>query len=272
MLLTLKILFLCLGLLYAAICLFLFLSQSRLVYSPYRALEADPSDVGLPFAEVLLQSGPETIHAWYVPAEHPRGTVLFCHGNGGNISHRLDTLVLLHGLGMNTLLFDYRGYGRSTGTPSEQGTYVDGQAAWDWLLAQGIPPEGIVLMGRSLGGAVAARLAADNAPAGLILESTFTSVPDMGARRYPYLPVRLLSRYNYDTLSLLPQLHCPVLIVHSPIDDIVPFALGRTLFDRSPEPKQFLELTGDHNTGFMLTGEPYVQGLDAFFTQVLREN
>lgn len=270
MLLTLKILLLALSLIYTGICLFLFLFQSRMVYLPYSVLEADPSDVGLAYEEVQLPSGPETVHAWYVPAQHPRGTVLFCHGNGGNISHRLDTLVLLHRLGMNTLLFDYRGYGRSTGTPSEQGTYADGQAAWDWLLAQGTPPERIVLLGRSLGGAVAARLAVENAPAALVLESTFTSVPDMGASLYPYLPVRLLSRFSYDTLARLPKVRCPVLIAHSPADDIVPYALGRTLFDRASEPKAFLELTGDHNSGFLLTGEAYVNGLDIFFTQALK--
>jgi pimeloyl-ACP methyl ester carboxylesterase len=282
---------------YAALCLGMYLLQGRLVYRPGRGLVADPSDAGLAYEEVWIPAGGERVHAWYVPApdaeskEGPgRGTVLFCHGNGGNISHRLETLRLLHGLGMHVLLFDYRGYGRSEGSPSEVHTREDALACWEWLLAErGEPPERIVVMGRSLGGAVAARLAVDAAgragpiaavpigagpvtrpvPAGLVLESTFTSIADMGARSYPWLPVKPLTRHRYDTRPLLPRVRCPVLVAHSPDDGTVPWDMGRELFSLAPEPKAFLELSGAHNDGWQQTGEPYRRALDDFFRAVL---
>lgn len=271
-------------LVYVGMALTLFLTQARLVFRPYHVLEATPADVGLVYENLRLTSGQETINAWYVPAAgKSRGTVLFCHGNAGNISHRLETIALLHALGLNTLLFDYRGYGESTGKPSERGTYADAATCWDWLVrVHGEKPGRIVVMGRSLGGGVAAQLVAHLAEtnqevAGLILESTFTSVPDMGARIYPFLPVRLLSRIHYDTRSRLARITCPVLVAHSPEDDVVPYALGRELLEQAKgraaagaaQRTDFLELTGNHNSGYLLSGETYLRGLDQFFAEVL---
>lgn len=262
---------------YVTVLLMVYLFQSKLVYVPYRTLEATPADVGLAFEEVRFVCGEETIHGWYMPADSPKGSVLFCHGNGGNISHRLETLLLLNRLGMNMLIFDYQGYGLSTGSPSEQGTYDAARGGWDWLVeTRAEAPERIVVMGRSLGGAVAAQLAATlpkgERPAGLVLESTFTSAPDMGARMYPLLPVRLLSRFSYDTRSRLEQLHTPVLFAHSQQDDIVAYELGHELFDLYTGDKVFLEMTGDHNSGFLLTGSAYVDGLEMFFERSLESN
>lgn len=291
------------ALLWLAIAAWMALFQSRLVYQPMRSVTGSPRDVGLAYEELQLRSrdasgAPVWIQAWFVPAPQVgeakpaplpamgksapsgpppgRGTVLFCHGNAGNLGHRLETLQILHRLGMNVLIFDYQGYGESQGRPSETGTLADAGTALQWVLERGERPERIVVMGRSLGGAVAAALAAQcSSPlAGLVLESTFTSIPDMGALLYPWLPVRLLSRYQYDTLKLLPALaqkNQPLLVIHSPEDDIVPAELGRTLYEEYDGPKQFMEISGNHNQGFLLTGPAYDQSLDRFFRDVLEK-
>jgi len=250
---------------YLAFVLLVFLFQERLIYFPSRRIEATPKQVGLAFEEVRFPTDDgEILHGWHVPAPGPL-TILFFHGNGGNISHRLDSIRIFHELGCTVFIFDYRGYGRSTGRPSEQGTYQDGLAAWRHLTTErGVAPGRIVLFGRSLGGAVAGWLAARSHPAGLILESTPVSVAELGAVHYPWLPVRWLVRHRYETLASLPQVHCPVLIVHSPDDEIVPFSHGERLFAAAPRPKAFLRLEGDHNQGFLLTGAAYQEGLGRF--------
>lgn len=260
------------GMAYAAIVALLFLFQSRLVYYPEIGRESTvtPQTYGLPFEplEIGTEDG-ETLHAWWVPApdgrQPPRGTVLFFHGNAGNISHRVDYLLMFNKLGYATLIFDYRGYGKSSGTPSEEGTYRDATAAWRWLTqTHGVDPGGIVYAGESLGGAVASWLAVRHAPRALVLLSTFTSVPDLGAQVYPFIPVRLISRFSYDNLANLRQIKAPVLVAHSRADDIIPFAHGRRIFETANEPKQFLEMRGGHNDGFVFMREEWVKTLAAF--------
>ena len=251
---------------YVGLLVLLFLFQSKLVYFPTRVIEQTPRDFGMAFEDVTLETEDGVkIHGWYVPAADAKGTVLFFHGNGGNISHRLPTLQTFQEMDLNTLIVDYRGYGRSEGSPGEKGTYRDAEAAWTWLTeTKKVPPGKLVIFGRSLGGAVASHLAVQHPPAGLVLESSFTSIPDMGARLYWYLPVRLLSRFEYNTRKNVAAVRCPVLIIHSPDDDIVPFENGRLLFDAANEPKQFLEITGGHNGGFLESGEQYEKPLRAF--------
>jgi fermentation-respiration switch protein FrsA (DUF1100 family) len=206
-----------------------------------------------------------------VPARQERGVILFFHGNAGNISHRLDTLEIFHTLGLSTFIIDYRGYGQSEGRPSEQGTYLDAEAAWRYLVEQRqVPPERMIIFGRSLGGAVAAWLAQAHPPRALILESTFTSLPDMAATYLPFLPVRSLARFDYNTLARLPDIHCPVLVVHSPDDEVVPYSHGRQLFEAASEPKEFLELRGGHNEGFLIS-DNYQAGLEAFIARYAGE-
>jgi len=259
---------------YAVLAVVLFFYQPNLLYfpdMPTREVQATPRDVDLDYAPVTLTTrDDEQLEAWFIPAERARGVVLFCHGNAGNISHRLDSIRNFHGLGLSVLIFDYRGYGRSTGSPSEQGTYRDVDAAWQYLTeTRGIPPEHIILFGRSLGAAVAADLAARQpAAAGVILESGFTSVPDVAAVLYPWLPVRWLSRYRYDTRKKLAHIHSPLLIIHSRDDEIIPFANGERLFEAASEPKRFLELRGRHNDGFVVGEAAYLQGIEAFLQQV----
>ena len=254
---------------YLGICLLVFLLQARLVYFPFRELVATPEAIGLPYEEVSFQAADGVrLSGWFVRAEGARGAVLFCHGNAGNISHRLDTLAIFHRLRLSTLVFDYRGYGDSEGKPSEQGTYRDAEAAWRWLVDQKrVPPGQIIVFGRSLGGGVASWLALEHTPGALVLESTFTSLPDLGAGLYPFLPVRLLARIRYPTLERLPRLRCPVLVVHSRDDEIIPYSHGRQLVEAAPEPRSFLELHGGHNEGFTDTGQAYIDGLDAFIAR-----
>lgn len=243
--------------------------QERMVFFPSSAVTGDPGDAGLAFEEVRLPvPGGGEIHGWYVPSELGRCTVLFCHGNAGNVSDRIETLALLNGLGCNTFIFDYRGYGRSTGRPSEANTYEDARAAWDHLVRdRGAAPERIVVMGRSLGSGPATWLAARLRPRALILESAFTSVAAMARRLYPYLP-GFLARIRYANLERVREIECPLLVAHSPQDEVVPYDMGRALHEAARVPKRFLPLRGDHGDGFLATGGAYVEGLDDFLAEL----
>lgn len=253
---------------YAAVVVLVFLFQSRLVYYPEigRDITVTPQSYGLGHESVEIPtSDGETLHAWWVPATDARGTVLFFHGNAGNISHRLDYLLMFHRLRYSILVVDYRGYGRSTGSPSEEGTYRDAEAAWDYLRnARQAEARHLVLAGESLGGAVATWLAARIGPRAVLLFSTFTSATDLGAEIYWFLPVRLISRLGYDNLGNLKRIASPVFVAHSRDDDIVPYAHGRKLFDAAGEPKAFLDMRGGHNEGFVFSRKEWVSELGAF--------
>lgn len=251
---------------YVGLAAYLYLFQESYVFFPSRAVHATPAAVGLDYDDVRVETDDGVIiHGWFLPAAGARFTVLFLHGNAGNISHRLDSLRLFHRLGLNILIMDYRGYGRSQGRPSEQGTYQDAEAAWRYLVrTRGIPPEQVLVFGRSLGGGVATWLALEHPVGGLIIESTPTSVPDMGTEVYPFLPVRLLARLHYNTLRRIPDVNVPVLVIHSSDDEIVPARHGRRIFAAAREPKAFLAIRGDHNGGFLMSGEDYVEGLRDF--------
>jgi fermentation-respiration switch protein FrsA (DUF1100 family) len=258
-----------LALAYAAVVALVYFFQSHLVYFPHigRAIAATPKAYGLPFEAVTIATADgERIAGWWVPVAQPGGTVLVFHGNAGNISHRLDYLAMFNGLGHAVLIVDYRGYGESTGTPSEEGTYRDAEAAWRWLTqVRGTAPGDIVVFGESLGGAVAAWLAARvPPPRAVVLASTFTSVPDLGAQVYPFLPVRLISRFGYDTIGAVRAIKAPLLIAHSREDDIIPYSHGRALFEAAAGPRQFLELAGGHNDGFIFARQEWVAQLGAF--------
>jgi fermentation-respiration switch protein FrsA (DUF1100 family) len=259
---------------YAGLAALVYFQQDRLLYYPGmgRELAATPERYGLPFEDLAIRTEDgETLHAWWIPARNARGAVILFHGNAGNISYRLDYARMFDRLGYSTLLVEYRGYGRSTGSPSEQGTYRDAAASWRWLTeTKSVAGSDIVLFGESLGGAVAAWLAERERPRALVLASTFTSVPDLAAEIYPFLPVRLLSRYEYNTLDALARIHAPVLVAHSPSDDIIPFSHGKRLFAAAREPKSFLELAGGHNDGFIFVRPEWASALGAFMDQAAR--
>ena len=249
----------------------IYLFQRHLVYFPRRTIDFTPKDLHLEYDEVRIRTDDGvTIAGWFVPAEKPRGVVLFFHGNGGNISGRLSTLFLFNQLRLSALMIDYRGYGQSGGRPSEHGTYLDARAAWRYLLEQRkVPPEKIVIHGRSLGGSIAADLAKDNTPGALIVESSFTSVPDLASQLYWFFPVRMLCRYNYNTLDSIRRLKCPVLVLHSSDDELIPFAHGQRLFEAANEPKHFLEITGGHNDIQEMSQREYKTGLRTFLDNCL---
>ena len=259
---------------YAGVLAAVYFGQASLLYFPgipSRELTATPLDIGLAYEDVeLVAEDGVRLHGWWIPHPQPRAALLHLHGNAGNVSHRLKLIRIFHDLGLAVLIFDYRGYGRSQGKPTEEGTERDTLAAWRHLTeVRKMPPAQIVLHGQSLGAALAAWLAAREQPGALILESAFTSVPELAAELYPWLPARRLARFRYATREHLNTVRCPVLVIHSPEDEIIPYVHGRRLYDAAPRPKAFLTLRGDHNAGFLLSGRDYVNGLDAFLREHL---
>jgi hypothetical protein len=251
-----------------AVALALYLLQSKLVFQPTRELVVTPDRFYLPYEDVYINvTDDEKIHGWYFPADNPDSgkntpVVLFCHGNAGNIAHRLETADFIRSLGADILLFDYRGYGRSDGSPSEDNAYADAEACYRWLREnKGFQPEQIIIFGRSLGGAVAVELVRRVPCRGLIVESSFTSTLDMGRRSFPFLPIKYLLKYKFDSIAKIGAVTCPVIITHSPDDEIVPYEMGRRLFEAAREPKKFIVLSGGHNEREYLTDKTYREAL-----------
>ncbi len=242
----------------------------KMLYFPRAEIEATPALLDLKFEDItfVTEDGVK-LNGWWLPHPQARGTLLHCHGNAGNLGHRVELAQRLHQLGVNVFLFDYRGYGRSQGWPTEPGLARDARAAYEFVRAQyddaEQPP--LLLHGQSLGGAVAARLALEKKVRGLILESAFTSVPDMARQMYPGLPLHRLVSARYDTLDSVARLTVPKLIAHSPDDEMIPFEMGRRLHERAAPPKQFVPLAGGHNDG--LWPADYQQALRAFVAQTL---
>jgi fermentation-respiration switch protein FrsA (DUF1100 family) len=239
----------------------------KLLYVPSFQLMASPKALNLGYESLTFKTADDgLVDAWWIPNESDSPIILLSHGNGGNMSHRLDKLRLLRQAGASVLMYDYRGYGISPGTPSEKGTYADGEAAWAWLVSKGIAPGRIFLQGESLGCGVAVELAARHPDAaGLILDSGFTSVLEMGRRIMPFwVPVSLLVRYRYDNLAKLPAVKLPTLVLHSKQDEIIPYELGRKNFEAAGGPKSFAELGGGHNDGFWVSSGTYVSALSGF--------
>ncbi len=253
---------------YLLVCLLVWLQQGRLIFFPERRLFATPAASGLAYEDVFLETADgHRVHAWFLPTEEARGTLLFCHGNAGNLSHRVEFLRFLHELGFSVLALEYRGYGRSGGEPSEAGLYADAAAAWRHLTGErGLAPERIAIHGRSLGAAVAIELASRVRPGALVIESAFTSAADLGRRVYPWLPVRPLLRHRFDSLSRVGEIGVPKLFVHAHEDEVVPFAMGRRLHNAAAEPKRFLAIHGGHDDGWLVSRADYVAGLDRFLS------
>jgi pimeloyl-ACP methyl ester carboxylesterase len=259
---------------YLAVVVYTYLGQASKVYLPdlpSRELGASPADIGLSFDDVWLHTDDGLrLHAWYVPAQGERAALLYFHGNSGNISQRLDSVRIFHDLRLSVLLFDYRGCGRSEGRPTEEGTHRDALAAWAYLAQQRrVASQRLVILGRSLGASMAAWLATQRPAAALVVESTSTSAPNLAAEFFWWLPARRLTRFRYATRDYLAAVRCPVLVAHSPEDEIIPYRHGEALFAAAPEPKQLLRLRGSHEDGFMLSGEDYVRGLDGFLSRHL---
>lgn len=244
---------------YLAWGLMLFFLQPTFLYGPAREISSTPASLDLDFEEVFFRSSDGLLlNGWYVPAENSEFTILFCHGNGGNMMHRLDSIDIFHNLGLNCFIFDYRGYGNSEGKPTEDGTYLDAAAAYRWLTEEKkTSPDNVIIFGRSLGGSIAAYLAGKVRVVALVIESTFTSYVDIGRKFYPYMPVPLFARFSYRTIDYIKDAHCPVMLIYSRDDEIVPFKFGLKLFGAANEPKEFVEIFGSHNEGFLASGDTY---------------
>ena len=244
----------------------LYFLQGHMVYAPDRPITRTPGSIGLAFEDMEFSAADGAdLHGWWIPRADPAGTVLFCHGNAGNVSHLIARIESFNRLGLNVFVFDYRGFGRSGGSPSEAGTYLDAEAAWHLLIAKaGVAADRILVCGLSLGGPMAAHIASQFDPRGLILEATFTSIPDLAADLYPMFPARKLARFRYSTIESLEGAQCPTLVVHGPKDDLIPFAHGRRLFDTAKEPRFFLEVSGGHGDWFDHSRAPYEAALKSF--------
>lgn len=206
------------------------------------------------------------LHGWFVPAQEPIATLVMSHGNAGNISHRVELLRRLQRVGLQTFIYDYRGYGLSRGRPSEEGIYADGRAAFDAARAiAGVDSLPIILFGTSLGGPVAVDVALHRPADGLILEATFPSAKAMARELYPFLPVQFLLRSDFSSISKIGRVHIPVLFLHGTDDEIVPIQLGKQLFEAANEPKVFYEIPGaHHNDTFLVGGAPYLERIRDF--------
>ncbi len=245
--------------------------ERMVVFPASRDLYRDPGSMGWAFEDVWLDVGAgERSHGWFIPIKNARGVALFSHGNAGNIADRLESVSLLRAQGLSVFVYDYGGYGRSTGKASEARCYADVRAAWRYLTEQrGIEPGRLLLFGRSLGGAVTCDIAVDVQPAGVIIESTFTSVPDLAGEMLPFVPVKWLVRTQFANKEKIGRIESPLLYVHSRDDTLIPFHHGRVLFDRATAPKTFLEIRGDHNEGFVLSMDRYRAAWKAFLAPLL---
>lgn len=244
------------------------------VYHPDRRLVTSGVELGRPFEDFYIQSSDGMkLNGWFFPtlgnSQHQESVFLICHGNAGNIGHRLELCRALLSTGTNALVFDYRGYGRSQGRPSEEGTYRDAEAAYRWLQHRGFGGNHIFAFGESLGGAVATELALRETLGGLILVNTFTCIADLGAELFPWLPVRRLVRIKYDTCSKLPRIKVPVLIMHSRGDELIGFSHCEKNLAAAPKPKLFWELSGSHNDAFSDTSR-FLAGIEQFLLMVHR--
>jgi len=259
---------------YALVCVAFWLFQARLLYYPGPPPATTPASANLEHRELLVDTPDGArLHAWLIqPRDNatPRGVVLLSHGNGGSIDLRLGHAEVFADMGLATLLYDYRGYGASTGRTDEEGTYVDAVTLHDHLTrVEGFEPLRIVAFGESLGGAVAIELARRREVAAVVVEDSFTSIPDVGAKFYPWLPIRLLSRARYDSLSKVGGLRAPILVIHSPDDELVPFEHGERLFAAAAGRKQFLRTEGGHNAGGFQRRAAWIAEVRAFLESAL---
>jgi hypothetical protein len=253
---------------YVIICAYLYFFQNRLLFYPTHDIALTPDQAGMVFEDQFFElTNGDKIHGWFIPGDSDKPTVLFLHGNGGNVGHRIEHLQFLHSLGVSTLIIDYRGYGRSTGVPTEQHMYDDAEIAYRWLVeSKGIPTRRIFLFGESIGGAVAIDLATRVACAGLIIESSFTSLSQIAHHAFPFAPTGLLLRSDFNCIDKLSKISCPILISHSPDDDIIPFQFGERLFEAAKPPKKFVKLSGGHNDRNYLADPAYVEAVSSFLS------
>ncbi len=238
--------------------------EKKTIFYPDKNIEMIPTDYHLEYADVHFLSGGNKLHGWWIPKDGATHTIIYLHGNAGNISGRLEKVSILNALGVNVFIFDYRGYGLSEGSPSEEGLYEDADAAYDYLIQERkLDPNSIVIYGASLGGAPAVDLASKVDCGALILNSTFTSGVDMGKHIYPFIPSFLVN-IKLDSVSKIKNITVPKLFIHSVDDKVVPFVLGEKLFNAAAEPKRFERMVGDHVNAHFYEYDRYKKVLGDF--------
>ncbi|MFH1888475.1 MAG: alpha/beta hydrolase [Candidatus Omnitrophota bacterium] len=243
--------------------------ETRGIFYPARDITCYPSDLGMPFEDIYVKTKDGvTINGWFIPQKSARYTLLFFHGNAGNIQHRLDKLLILRETGANIFIIDYRGFGKSSGRLMEEGFYLDADSACKYLTkARGISPEEVILYGESLGTAVAIDLASRTKVAAVMLEGAFSSGRDMAKKIYPFLPVFIFAK-KFDSLKKINGVTAPKLFIHSINDEMVPFAFAGKLYQAAPAPKELVELTGGHNTAFLDSREKYISSISGFIRRL----
>ena len=257
----------------AMTCLF-FALQPHVLYQPTKDVQRTPMDIGLAYDEISFSASDGVeLSGWSLLKNSSRGTILFCHGNAGNIADRLQYLRIFHGMGFDIFIFDYRGYGNSGGKTTEKGTYLDVEAALNYLVQKrNVSENEVILYGRSLGGAAAINVAQVHTPKMLIIDSSFASyekiASDVLNSLFLPVPVKILARFEYDSIELVRKISCPVLVIHSGNDEVIPYYHGEELFKNANEPKEFLTISGTHNEGF-LSSDNYEAGLENFFEKYL---
>ncbi len=255
---------------------FLVACEDRIIYHPHKYPEGiwNPSSFGVQVEDVFFQAKDGIrLHGWYIPSANAKATLLWFHGNAGNLTHRLDNIQRLQPLNLNIFIFVFRGFGNSEGIPSVAGIYLDSQAAYDFLIQEKnvVPAESLFLFGRSLGGICAVQVASNNEAAGLILESVFTSARDMAGKVFPVLPIGWAIRSKLSAIDKVPDLKLPKLFLHGTKDEIVPYKLGRKLYSAASKPKEFYDIEGaGHNDTYEVGGREYFSALNRFITQSLR--
>lgn len=239
--------------------------ENKGIYYPDNLIEFYPSNINLSYTDEYFKAEDGVLlNGWFIQNNNAKYTLLFLHGNAGNISHRLDKIRILRELGFNIFIIDYRGYGKSHGKPSEAGFYLDSLASYNYLIDKlRIPPNQIILYGESLGTAVAVDLASKAEVKAIILEGVFSSGRNFGKMIYPFLPSFVFSN-KYDSLGKIKRIGAPKLFIHSINDEILPFELAKKLYDTANEPKELAELTGGHNTAFLESKEEYVSSIKNF--------
>jgi fermentation-respiration switch protein FrsA (DUF1100 family) len=236
--------------------------ENAFIFFPQRTFDFAPGSFGLAYEDSFFTTEDgKKLHGWFFPGEKGQPVILHFHGNAGNISHRLDLVQSLVRKGLSVFLFDYRGFGKSEGRPSEKGLYMDGMAAYDSLVrTRGIVPGSIVLHGHSIGAAVAVEVALKRSVRAVILESTFTSTKDMARTMPVFFLLSPLLPASYNNLEKVPHLRVPKLVIHGEEDEIVPFSMGQKVFEVAADPKFFHPVpNAGHNDVFLVGGERYFE-------------
>ncbi len=249
--------------LYIGIVLYFYFFQSHFVYHPKKNIFNTPDALGLEFEDIKYTApGKSTITGWFIPTKNAKYTMLYCHGNAGNIATHLDHIYAISKIGVNIFIFDYQGYGNTAGKPSEENTYQDAETAWAFLIKEKkISPNNIIIYGHSLGGAIASKLATTQPAKGLILEGSFTDIIEIGQELYPYLPIKKLCYFKYNSKHNLASIKYPVLIIHSKDDEVIPYKHGEMLYKIANNPKSLLKLAGSHDETYVVSRFKYRNGI-----------